>query len=77
VYTGTMMTLLDARARRIAQYAKVQCQRPDFEDAVRAMALAELTAAVQEETTRCTALVREAIRGSVDVPKESQRKRRA
>jgi hypothetical protein len=48
------MTLLDARARRIAQYAKVQCHRPDFEDAVRAMALAELTAAVQEETARCT-----------------------
>jgi hypothetical protein len=72
-----MMTLLDARARRIVEYAKVRCGLPDFEVAVRAMVLGELTAAVQEETARCTALIREAMTGSVDMPKESQRKRRA
>ena len=41
------MSLLDARARKIAEYAKVNRDRPDFEEAVRAMALAELRAAVQ------------------------------
>jgi aerobic-type carbon monoxide dehydrogenase small subunit (CoxS/CutS family) len=32
---------------------------------VRAMALAELTAAVHEETARCTALIRDAMSGNL------------
>jgi hypothetical protein len=75
------MPLLDARAKKIAEYAKVNRDRPDFEEAVRAMALAELRAAVREETARCTALIREAMSGVADVPKDhrdaSQRKRRS
>jgi hypothetical protein len=76
------MPLVDARARKIAEYAKVNRDRPDFEDAVRAMAVAELRAAVREETVRCTALIRTAMSGVADVPKdhrgdESQRNRRS
>jgi hypothetical protein len=67
------MSLLDARARKIAEYAKVNRDRPDFEEPVRAMALAELRAAVQEETVRCTTLIRQAMSGMVDVPKEQQK----
>jgi hypothetical protein len=74
-HTGTMMTLLDARARRIVEYAKVRGGLPDLA-AVRAMVLGELRAAAQEETARRTALIREAMSGLPDVPKESQRKRR-
>ena len=59
------MPLLDARARKIAEYAKVNRDRPDFEEAVRAMALAELRAAVKAETVRCTALIRQAMSGMV------------
>jgi hypothetical protein len=75
------MPLLDARARKIAEYAKVNRDRPDFEEAVREMALAELRAAVREETARCTALIGEAMCGVADVPTDhreaSQRKRRS
>jgi hypothetical protein len=74
------MPLLDARARKIAEYAKANRNRPEFEDAVRAMAVAELRAAVREETARCTALITTAMSGVADLPKDhrdaSQRKRR-
>lgn len=75
------MLPIDARARKIAEYAKVNRDRPDFEDAVRAMAAAELREAVREETARCTTLIREAMSGVAEVPPDrragSRRKRRS
>ena len=68
--------LLDARARKIADFAKVNRDHPDFYELIRALAVQDLRAAVREETTRCTALVREAMSGMADAPRERQRKRR-
>jgi hypothetical protein len=77
------MLSLDARARKIAEYAKAHCDSADLEDAVKAVALAELHAAVRDETARCTALIRQAMGGgtegresSAPAPK-TQRKRRS